>query len=501
MESPLGYAWFLEQERVRALRPYHTSFLGSGRRALERDGHVVEVFPPDYHRGDAPLDHLLFALKYDGLALDVLHQVLPGVRAELTRALRDKPTSKALRQLWFFYEWLHGARLELPDAPRLAYEPAADPARYYTLPGERSPRHKVLNNLLGGPACSPIVRRSARLRDFDAKPLAERARDNTAQVDPGLLARVVRFLITKETKTTFALEREEIRGQREERFAAMLARLHLYRHIGRQELVEIQNLIVDQVFCEPDYREKQVFIGATVGGAERVHYIAPAPGDLPEMMAGLEALAGQVIAPSCPIPPVIAAALVAFEFLYIHPFVDGNGRLHRLLLQHVLARREFSPSGVVLPVSAAMLKDEHYYKNELLPAVDHALMPLLRWDIDDETQALHVRGNDRHLYAYLDLTAHAEALYRWVEVTIEVDILREVDFLKAHDRAVRAMRRVIDLPDRLESLFIQLCRDNGFRLSQTKRRAFFDMLSDEEIARLEAAVEAAFLPQEPPAPP
>lgn len=456
-------------------------------------------YPADYSRGDAPLDHLLFALKYDGLALDVLHQVLPGVRLELTQALRDKPTSKPLRQLWFLYEWLHGDRLDLPDAPRLAYEPAADPARYYTLPGERSPRHKVLNNLLGGPACSPLVRRSAPLATFDAKPLAERARANTRQVDPELLARAVRFLITKETKTTFALEREEVRGQREERFVTMLARLDQYRRLGRQELIEIQNLLVDREFSERDYRRSQVFIGETLGGAERVHYIAPAPGDLPAMMADLEALAGQVTAPACPIPPVIAAAVVAFDFLYIHPFVDGNGRLHRLLLQHVLARRALAPPGVVLPVSAAMLQDELFYKDELLPAVDRQVMPLLaHWDIDDETRELHVRGNDRHLYAYLDLTAHAEALYRWVESTIEVDLVRELEYLHSHDRAIRAMRRVIDLPDRLESLFVQLCRDNGFRLSQTKRRSHFDMLSDEQIAHLEAAVEAAFRPLGPP---
>lgn len=40
---------------------------------------------------------------------------------------------------------------------------------------------------------------------------------------------------------------------------------------------------------------------------------------------------------------VLAAAIVAFAFIYIHPFADGNGRLHRYLIHHVLAERGFNP--------------------------------------------------------------------------------------------------------------------------------------------------------------
>ena len=38
---------------------------------------------------------------------------------------------------------------------------------------------------------------------------------------------------------------------------------------------------------------------------------------------------------------VIAAAVLAFGFVYIHPFEDRNGRIHRYLIHHVLARRAF----------------------------------------------------------------------------------------------------------------------------------------------------------------
>ena len=41
--------------------------------------------------------------------------------------------------------------------------------------------------------------------------------------------------------------------------------------------------------------------------------------------------------PATILNPVIAAAVLAFGFVYIHPFVDGDGRIHRDLIHHVLA--------------------------------------------------------------------------------------------------------------------------------------------------------------------
>jgi Fic family protein len=34
--------------------------------------------------------------------------------------------------------------------------------------------------------------------------------------------------------------------------------------------------------------------------------------------------------------PVLAAASIAFGFVFIHPFEDGNGRIHRYIIHHLL---------------------------------------------------------------------------------------------------------------------------------------------------------------------
>src|SRR5690606_3628394 len=121
-----------------------------------------------------------------------------------------------------------------------------------------------------------------------------------------------------------------------------------FRSFDKDMLVEVQNLIIDEQFREGGYRGAQNFIGQTIRGTEQVSYIPPRPEDLPTMMGGLEALARQLGQrpagqAAFPIPPVIAAAVVAFSFVYIHPFEDGNGRLHRFLIHYILARLGFTP--------------------------------------------------------------------------------------------------------------------------------------------------------------
>ena len=41
--------------------------------------------------------------------------------------------------------------------------------------------------------------------------------------------------------------------------------------------------------------------------------------------------------------PILAAALIAFGSVFIPPFEDGNGRIHRFLIHHVLAEKGFAP--------------------------------------------------------------------------------------------------------------------------------------------------------------
>ena len=71
--------------------------------------------------------------------------------------------------------------------------------------------------------------------------------------------------------------------------------------------------------------------GVAVGGAGVVHHVAPPAGRVPELMA---ALLHWVV--SIGDHPLVVSSVFHYEFEFIHPFEDGNGRLGRLWLTLIL---------------------------------------------------------------------------------------------------------------------------------------------------------------------
>ena len=65
------------------------------------------------------------------------------------------------------------------------------------------------------------------------------------------------------------------------------------------------------------------------------------------------------------IDPVIAASALSFGFVFIHPFMDGNGRLHRYLIHESLSVAGFTPKGIILPVSTVIVANLDRYKSAL----------------------------------------------------------------------------------------------------------------------------------------
>jgi len=80
-----------------------------------------------------------------------------------------------------------------------------------------------------------------------------------------------------------------------------------------------------------EFRRTQNWIGGTRPG--NAHFVPPPPGYVQECMAELERfLDGE----NNPYPALIKAALAHVQFETIHPFLDGNGRLGRLLIAFIL---------------------------------------------------------------------------------------------------------------------------------------------------------------------
>jgi hypothetical protein len=188
--------------------------------------------------------------------------------------------------------------------------------------------------------------------------------------------------------------------------------------------------------------------------------------------------------------PVVRATATAFGFVYIHPFQDGNGRMHRCLIHHVLAERKFTPPGMVFPVSSVMLDRIDDYRTTL-QSHSGPLMPFIEWRATPERN-VEVLNDTADLYRYFDCTAAAEFLYACVRRTVEQDLPREIEYLRRHDDALRRIMDAIEMPDRLAENLVLFIRQNNGKLSGKRREGEFNKLRDDEVVLVEGIVRDAF---------
>jgi Fic family protein len=77
-----------------------------------------------------------------------------------------------------------------------------------------------------------------------------------------------------------------------------------------------------------EFRHSQNWIGGTGSALKNAYYIPPAPEDMMEAMSDLE----KYINADTDLDVLIRAGLIHYQFETIHPFLDGNGRVGRLLI-------------------------------------------------------------------------------------------------------------------------------------------------------------------------
>lgn len=485
-----GYARLIQRHAIRVVPNWHESIVASGgarRESVASDGSVLDTYVASYWPGESDFDHLEFALKYDGTNLALLAEVFKVLdAAALTSFIAAAPFGKYRRRLWYLFEWLTGRRLPLSDMTSGNYVDLIPTEECFTASHRRLvSRHRINDNLLGDRSFSPVIRRTSALETFAAINFGDQVAALVADCPSDVLQRALSYLSTKETKSSFAIERKSLTPDRTMRFVALLARASREHWCEKSKLVALQNAIVDPRFCEADYRTRQNYVGETVTfGQERVHYVCPRPDDVPSLMGGLMAADSRLR--EAGIHPVVHAAAIGYGFVFIHPFEDGNGRIHRFLIHNILATRSFTPPGIMVPLSAAMLRDSRGY-DASLQAFSRPLLGLVDFRLDEDGQ-MTVRGDWAPWYRFPDLTLQAEALFGFVQQAIERDLPEELAFLRGYDRTKRLMQDVVDLPDDKLDLFIRLCMQNGGTLCATKRQAQFSMLRDAEVASLEVAV-------------
>jgi hypothetical protein len=494
--GPIGLVRLISDLGLKIPLPATRSEVIAGaRRSRIADGIVLEQYPPVY----APkklLGHLKFALRHEPVDLGVLHSVLTALDRKLLESwVREEHTSVFARRAWYLYELLTGTTLDLEDVPPTGYVDLLDPKRHVTGAPFRARRQRVNDNLLGNAAYCPLIRRTDALDRFMGASLDKQARALIEGCEPSVLARAVNYLYTKETKSSYAIEGESPGADRAERFVAALSAAVDFDGLDHQSYVRLQNAIVDPRYAEADWRSVQDFVGQTRHDfTEHVHYVCPKPEDVRPLMQGwMDALRRLY---QSPLDAICAGAAASFGFVFIHPFGDGNGRIHRFLIHHVLARRGFTPQGLLFPVSAVMLRDRRSY-DRVLAAYSKSIAPFIQYTLDAEGR-MEVHNKTAPLYRYWDATSFAEYLYGCVEQAIHHDLEEEIGFLNVFDRSVQRTMEIVDMPDRRASLLVRLILQNKGKLAQNKREHFSE-IHDEELASIETAVRELLGSASPPA--
>lgn len=485
MTHPAGYAWIhahLGKDAPPPLQPASVST--SVNRRVETVDRVL--FPRGVALEDSLPGHVEFALRHEALNLPLVQVALRAIPGEeIAKRVRASPNGEYVRRMAYWWEWFHQAPLDSGPSPAAAYVALLDPGRHIVVENPtRAPRYRILENQLGNVRFCPVVRRTADTRGGAAL-LRQLVGELTAALKDGsgnadLYQRALSYIYLSETRSSFLIEKDTPTASKEEAFVSLLAKVGDERKLSEDWLVELQHLAVRHEFSrEFSFRGGQNWLDRD---GHRVDYFPPAPEDLRPMMEGLMELAND---DKRTFDPIVKAAVVSFGFVYAHPFMDGNGRLHRFLLHHSLARCGLVPQGLVMPVSAVLSRNLDRYFSTL----QSFSVPVTRlWEYrraDDKPVVIyHPSGGP---YAYFDATNEVQLTSWALAQAVRVEVPAEVRFLVVFDEATRAVDREFDLPSSDLKLLVRLAIDQGGKLSNHRRKQFAHV-PKEALDRIEAIV-------------
>ncbi|HIG43688.1 MAG: Fic family protein [bacterium] len=506
MRSRAGYSWLKEAHDLPVIDLWQPCWIDSatkGRKKRDLGTHKIELFEASYQPEDSLTAQLQFALRYEGVNLQLLSLLLNKTgHQELCDWILQSPGSVYARRTCFLYEWLTHKEIpiESPVSSKTRYVDALDSdMQFGSTVIDRMPRFRVNNNLPGTPQFCPLVRRTGFLEEIRHKDLTKQTKLTLTRYDEDLVHRAAAFLYLKETQSSFEVEREKPSSDRAQRFADLLRHADTGHPLTEERLVELQNAVVDPRFHEFGWRSQQNWLGDDLGYQQKIDFVPPRPEDVPGLMQGLLDTAEKAraniqandddTATESSLDPLISAAIIAFGFVFIHPFMDGNGRIHRYLIHDVLANAGFTPRGIVLPVSAVILANLDRY----VAVLENFSKPVReKTTYSPALSDVVASGNDAVYFSYFDATEQTEFLCWALLQTIEKDLHEEIDFLVGFGRAQKLLNELLDWPRHSLSLFIRVVHQNEDRLSKAKKESHFDWMTEEEIALAEARVKEAF---------
>lgn len=500
-----GYKWLSETYGVYPVQSFRVrSEIGTGRSTRSDRGFVVNTYPRSYEPAPTLRAHLSFAFKYEGIDLDFLSRFFAAIGPDpVAEWAQQEPVGAYARRCGFLYEWLTGHEISgLGDAGG-NYVDLLDGQRYLAASRpEKVRRWRINNNLPGNRDFCPMV----ALGDLDlpgSAALKSAIEGLVERYGFGTIERAVNWLTVKESRASFEIESE---GQEEDRIRRLARAMET--HCGRIEsaltdegMLEIQGAIMGQA-AKLGLRRSPVFVGHhTSQGQQVIDYLAPHQDDVPRLMDGLREYERRTRGSN----PLARAAALSFGFVYIHPLVDGNGRLSRFLINDILRRDGFLPEPLILPVSAVISENATWRKqyDAALERLSRPLMFRIRDSLSFAETKTYPDGVPSNLrvsnweeggstWRYPDLTYQARYLVGVIEHSITHGLKDEAVFLRRYDTAIEGLKEIIEGRDEDYGQIIRSLSQNA-RITGSLRKTYPQVFEDEKLAaKIERAVLEAF---------
>lgn len=494
----VGYAAIIQKFKLAMPIPVLKAMVSEKNHQVKTDAWIVLpiAYLPHDHSGltriEALFNHLVFALKYEGVNLllfSKLHEKLNN--KELLELVNIEPLGQYSRRIWFLLEWVSGSQIKgKGDISKKSYVPVISEKLQFAISGIKSPRHLVLNNLPGTRKFCALIRKTEKLENHLSKNYIELNRKQIAGIRKDIIQRASAFLLLKDSKASFTIEGESPKSKRAARWGSAIGQAGV-NDLSKEELVRLQHLVIENTrFIEMGLRKKGGFVGEhdRVTGEPLPDHISARHEDLEELVDGLICANQMLIKDD--IHPVLAAAMIAFGFVFIHPFEDGNGRIHRYLIHHILAKKGFTDQGIIFPVSSSILNHIHDYQ-KVLQSYSKPLLDLIEWE-ETKDHNVQVTNNTKDYYRFFDATLQTEFLFDCVEDTIRNIIPQEIKFLANYDLFKNYMEEEFEMPDRLISTLVRFLEQNQGVLSKRFREKEFALLTENEIKQIETTYAILF---------
>lgn len=489
----VGFTWLQEQLDIKGFQLTHESYIGStDKTEVGTNNTVIRTFKSKYDvNKDTPLAHLEFALKYDDLNLAFINEVFSLLDHQIiSDYITQKPNRKYPRIIGFLYEFTRKKEIDV-KITTTNYEDILDESRYITGDIVKNSKWKVNDNLLGTDEFCPIIRKTTELTALLEWNIEQAIENLKHEYSPEIFKRASYYLYKKESKSSSEIEKEEPSKNRMDKFIALLeeaGQKDFEESLSEKELVRLQNVIVDPRYADSSFRNFQNYVGQTLRDySQKVHYVCPPPQFVKSLMMGVTNLNKK----NTTTDTIIKATMVSFGYVYIHPFEDGNGRIHRFLIHDILVREGVVPNSTILPVSAQILAHMDEY-DSTLETLSKAVERKANYDLNESGEMKVKNASEiEALYRFPDLTTHTIFLTRTIQTTVNKDVPEELLFLQCYDELKNEIRNVVDMPDKKIDHMILFLHQNKGKLASRKRK-HYEELDDSEIEQMEEAYHQVF---------